>query len=159
MAVEIERKFLLLGIPEQLNNTQSKELRQGYLAIAPDGSEARIRCSGDVQTMTIKQGKGLSRQEDEIVISNDLFDALWPATDGRRIEKIRHVLLDGENVIEVDRYEGKLTGLVVAEVEFDSEAAAQAWRPPEWIGREITEEACYKNQQLALLGMPTKHSS
>jgi adenylate cyclase len=59
-------------------------------------------------------------------------------------------------VLEVDVYEGDLAGLVVAEVEFPSEAAADAWRPPAWLGAEVTTDERYKNHRLAVDGVPAR---
>ena len=76
-------------------------------------------------------------------------------TDGRRLEKTRHVIAAGEGLnIEVDVYAGALTGLSVAEVEFRTEAAADAFQPPAWFGREVTDDARFKNQRLASDGVP-----
>ena len=61
---------------------------------------------------------------------------------------------DGGLVIELDVYTGDLEGLVVAEVEFDSEEAAEAFAPPEWFGEDVTDDVRYKNQRLARDGAP-----
>lgn len=112
--------------------------------------EARVRSYGEACTLTVKQGSGRTRLEDEITISRELFESLWAATEGRRIEKIRYRIQWGECLIELDCYCGGLDGLVVAEVEFSSEEAASSWVPPSWFGREVTDDKAYKNQRLAL---------
>ena len=56
--------------------------------------------------------------------------------------------------IEVDIYSGALTGLSVAEVEFATEDAADAFEPPAWFGREVTDDPRFKNQRLASEGAP-----
>ena len=95
------------------------------------------------------------RVEEELEIEPDRFERLWPLTEGLRIEKTRYEIeADGGLVIELDVYTGDLEGLVVAEVEFDSETAAEAFAPPEWFGEDVTEDVRYKNQRLARDGAP-----
>jgi CYTH domain-containing protein len=154
MAIEIERKFLVSSLPEGLDGNPHSLLEQGYLAVAPDGGEVRIRRQKDACTLTVKQGSGLARREEEIVITESIFDSLWPATEDRRLEKVRYFLPAGDLTIELARYRGALDGLVVAEVEFSSEESAAAWTPPSWFGREVTDDSSYKNQSLALHGLP-----
>jgi adenylate cyclase len=81
--------------------------------------------------------------------------SLWPLTEGQRISKRRYLLgAEGGARIELDVYAGALTGLVTAEVEFDSSAAAAAFSPPPWLGREVTDDPAYKNKRLAIDGLP-----
>jgi adenylate cyclase len=84
-------------------------------------------------------------------------EALWPYTAGRRIDKIRHrVALDEPSgrIAEVDICAGTLAGLCVAEVEFGSEIDAAAFSPPDWFGRELTNEPGWTNAALARYGRP-----
>jgi adenylate cyclase len=155
MGTEIERKFLIQEIPPEVASLPGRRMRQGYLAVAADGGECRIRhCEGEC-TLTVKQGKGLKRTEDEMLISESLFDQLWPLTEHRRIEKVRRCLPTDSLTIEIDQYEGALEGLHVAEIEFPDETTAAAWHPPMWFGPEVTNDPKYKNQQLALHSAPT----
>ena len=150
--MEIERKFLVEQHPSDRGFT-SAALRQGYLLIG-DGGEVRIRDAGGVHTLTVKSRGSLSREEHEISLSREQFDELWPATLGRRVEKTRHEFaLDGM-AAALDVFEGDLSGLVTVEVEFPSLSAARAFVPPEWFGREVTEDASYKNASLAVHGRP-----
>ena len=55
-------------------------------------------------------------------------------------------------MIELDVYEGALSGLMVAEVEFDDPWGAEAFIAPYWFGREVTEDPAYRNQRLAVAG-------
>jgi CYTH domain-containing protein len=154
-AVEIERKFLVAAVPDDLGDHPAKPVRQGYLAIESGGSEVRVRRIGDATVLTVKRGTGRSRVEEEVAIDAAAFERLWPLTEGRRVEKVRHLVPAGDGlVLEVDVYEGALAGLVVAEVEFASEAAADAWAPPAWLGDEVTTDERYKNHRLALDGAP-----
>jgi CYTH domain-containing protein len=120
-----------------------------------DAPEVRVRRRGDQAYLTVKAGAGRVRVEEEIEIESDRFERLWPLTEGRRIEKTRYeVDGDGGHLIEVDVYTGDLDGLVTAEVEFDSEEAADAFEPPAWLGEDVTEDLRYKNQRLARSGAP-----
>jgi CYTH domain-containing protein len=104
--------------------------------------------------LTIKSGGGRVRAEEELAIETDRFERLWPLTEGRRIEKTRYEIAADGATIELDVYAGALDGLVVAEVEFDGEDAADAFEPPDWFGAEVTDDARYKNQRLACDGAP-----
>jgi adenylate cyclase len=154
-AIEIERKFLVPEAPDDLDRHRSTAIEQGYLAIADDGTEVRIRRRDGSATLTVKAGGGRSRIEEELEIDEDRFERLWPVTKGRRIEKTRYEIpTDDGLTIELDVYDGALAGLVVAEVEFDSEDAADAFTGPDWLGREVTDDQRYKNQRLACEGAP-----
>jgi adenylate cyclase len=154
-AVEIERKFLVVEVPADLGDHPARPVRQGYLAVESGGGEVRVRQIGDATVLTVKRGGGRTRVEEEIAIPPEAFERLWALTEGRRVEKVRHLAPAGDGlVLEVDVYEGDLDGLVVAEVEFPSEAAAEAWTPPPWLGAEVTADERYKNQNLACNGIP-----
>ena len=151
--IEIERKFLLSRLPQAMRYARREPIRQGYLAL--DGeTEVRVRLSPKGAVLTIKSGHGEVRTEVEVALDAGRGDALWALTEDRRIEKTRRRVRVGDAVVEVDEYSGALDGLVVAEVEFDDEQAAQAFTPPEWFGRELTGEAAYANRSLACDGLP-----
>jgi adenylate cyclase len=153
--IEIERKFLVTEPPGDLDGHRATSIEQGYLAIADDGTEVRIRRREGAATLTVKSGGARSRVEEEIEIGARRFERLWPLTEGRRIEKTRYEIpADDGLTVELDVYEGALAGLVVAEVEFDSEERAEAFTSPDWLGREVTDDARYKNQRLACEGAP-----
>jgi adenylate cyclase len=115
----------------------------------------RVRRRGGRTWLTVKSGAGRVRVEEEIEIDGDRFERLWLLTEGRRLEKTRYEIDAGDGVvIELDVYSGDLDGLVTAEVEFDSEEAAEAFEPPGWLGEDVTEDLRYKNQRLAREGAP-----
>jgi CYTH domain-containing protein len=115
----------------------------------------RLRRRAERWFLTVKSAGGLVRGEREVELSQEQFEALWPATEGRRVEKVRRVLDGGDGaLIELDVYAGALSGLVVAEVEFADPDAAAGFDPPEWFGREVTDDPAYKNQHLAVDGLP-----
>jgi adenylate cyclase len=145
---EIERKWLLPDSPD-LSGCKRARIIQGYLAVAPDTTEIRLRKKGRKYFETVKRGRGLRREEREVQITRKQFKSLWPATLGRRLEKVRYTLKWQAKEIEVDVYEKRLNGLRVAEVEFKSRKEADAFSPPEWFGEEVTRDKRYKNVNLA----------
>jgi len=150
--MEVERKFLLDALPAGLD--AGTRIEQGYLAIDPAGSEVRVRRKGAATLITVKTGIGLVRGEEEFPIDGERFERLWAMTEGRRVAKTRHLVPVGAFTAEVDVYEGPLSGLLTAEVEFPDEAAALAFEPPAWLGRDVTDDARYGNRALAVNGIP-----
>jgi CYTH domain-containing protein len=150
---EIERKWLVDEAPEEALAAPSERIEQGYLTIGSDGGETRVRRRGERCFLTVKSGTGLERAEHEVQLSEEQFVALWPATDGARLVKRRHIIrAEDGHTIEFDVYEDALSGLMVAEVEFDDPWRAPAFGVPYWFGREVTDDPAYKNQRLALAG-------
>jgi CYTH domain-containing protein/CHAD domain-containing protein len=148
--VERERKWLVQELPELEHGVA---LRQGYVAIDAAVS-VRVRDVGEGNcTLTIKAGTGTSRTELEWQIHRDEFDAAWPATDGRRVVKTRYRLPLGEHTVEVDVFGEQLDGLVVAEVEFDSDEALATFAAPAWFGREVSDDLRYTNASMAVHGL------
>jgi adenylate cyclase len=153
-AREIERKFLLADPPGHLDRFPHRKIRQGYLAVTEGGTEVRVREEGKRHFLTIKEGHGENRGEEEVAINDSQFASLWPLTKGKRLKKIRYEVPHDGRTVEVDVYRGKLRGLTTAEVEFPDEGASHDFRPPEWLGREITGDDRYSNQDLARHGRP-----
>jgi adenylate cyclase len=152
--VEIERKFLVERPPE-LEGREAVAIEQGYLARASDGgAEVRVRRADTEFVLTIKGGTGEIRVEEELDLDEGRFESLWALTEDRRLAKTRHLVPLDELTAEVDVYEGSLAGLVVAEVEFETEADANRFEPPEWFGRELTGDDRYSNARLATEGLP-----
>jgi CYTH domain-containing protein len=149
--LEIERKFLVDRLPGGLG--EGDRIEQGYLAIGDDGVEVRVRRRGADTTLTIKSGPGMTRTEVELDVDAERFEALWPLTEGRRVNKTRHLIpLGGDVTVELDVYSGAHDGLLTAEIEFPSEEASEAFDPPAWLGREVTGDGDYANQALAMKG-------
>jgi CYTH domain-containing protein len=146
---EIERKFLVKRLPDGLRRFRSFSIAQGYLAYEPRGRHVRLRKKGKTATLTFKVGRGTSREEREIKISPKQFAVLWPATAGRRLRKLRYEIPWKRLVVEIDKYRGSNSGLIVAEVEFPTLVACRKFKPPKWLGREITGNKRYSNVRLA----------
>ena len=146
---EIERKFLLKQLPERLKQARRCVIAQGYLAAEPGGRHVRLRKKGKTASLTFKVGRGAHREEREIKLSSKQFAALWPATAGRRLSKLRYEIPWKDLLIEIDIYRGRHSGLVVAEVEFPDRVMCREFKPPSWFGREVTGEKRYSNVRLA----------
>jgi len=146
---EIERKFLVKRLPDGLPSFPHDEIMQGYLAIEEGGVQVRLRQKGSIRSLTYKRGNGRTREEREIRLSAEQFDALWPATAGRRLTKIRYEVPWREHTIEIDIYRGRHDGLVVAEVEFLDETSCDAFQPPDWMGEDVSGKSRYSNVALA----------
>src|SRR5918998_710458 len=138
--VEIERKFLVRELPEDLEWLDERAPRQGHLALDRD-TEVRVRDDAGDWRLTVKHGGGLRRVEEDIELDARRGAVLWELTQGRRVEKRRHRMTYGSAMLEVDVFEGDLAGLVVAEVEFAGEEPARAFVAPAWFGREVTDDA------------------
>ncbi len=147
---EIERKFLVRALPPNLAQFPHAEIAQGYLAIARDGVQVRLRQAGDRHTLTYKRNDGAARIEREIALTPEQFAVLWPATEGKRLTKTRYDVPLGELVVEIDVYRGQHEGIVVAEVEFTDERTAREFVRPEWLGEDVSHDPRYSNQLLAM---------
>lgn len=146
---EIERKFLVRKLPDDLRAFPSAEIAQGYLVSTDDGLQVRLRKKSEQYSLTYKRGLGNVREEREVALTAEQFATLWPATEGKRLSKTRYDIPFGERVVEIDIYSGRHEGLVVAEVEFDDEESAINFQPPDWLGEDVTGDPRYSNQLLA----------
>jgi CYTH domain-containing protein/CHAD domain-containing protein len=152
VALEIERKFLLVEAPGWLENLPAVSIEQGYLALA-DEVEVRLRRVGARRLLTIKKGSGEIREEVELEVDPAQFEALWPLTESQRLTKKRYRAALGEGLeAEVDVYGGRLEGLLVVEIEFPSEQRSREFSPPAWLGEEVTGDPAYANRNLAVNG-------
>ena len=146
---EIERKYLVRLLPENLKRWRHYSIAQGYLATESAGRQVRLRKKGKTASLTFKVGRGAHREEREIKLSPKQFVALWPGTAGRRLRKVRYDIPWKNLLIEIDVYRGRHAGLVVAEVEFPDRVTCRKFKPPSWFGREVTGEKRYSNVRLA----------
>jgi adenylate cyclase len=156
--MERERKFLVSKPPAGLTKFPHKRIRQGYLAVpGPRDAmpvEVRVRDEAGKHVLTVKGGRGESRSEIELPIPDKVFRSLWKLTRGKRIEKVRYRIPLGKLTVELDVYRGKLRGLITAEVEFKSSRQLHGFRPPPWLGRDITGRDEFSNSRLAISARP-----
>lgn len=158
--MEIERKFTVFCLPENLEQYTCKELEQGYLCTKP---VVRVRKSvkkGEANYILCYKSKlGLEKKadataqvcrEEEMPLTAEAYEKLLSKTDGRVITKKRYLIPYGKYTIELDVFEGELKGLVFAEVEFPGEEAATAFVAPDWFSEDVTFDDRFKNNKLAL---------
>jgi adenylate cyclase len=151
--IERERRFLVASLPEPL--PEPSRIEQAYVSTGP--ASVRVRRSDDRRILTIKTGSGRNRHEIERDLDQDEFDAIWAAATELRIAKRRHRIDVGNGLTaELDLYDGSLAGRRLVEVEFDSDDAADDFEPPDWFGREVTEDNRYTNSSLARNGWPAE---
>lgn len=146
MAQEIERKFRVMGEFRHLAH-KSIHMVQGY--IASGRRTVRVRISDDKAWLTIKgpsTNGGLTRYEWEREISLKEALELIQLSEGATIEKRRHIVEYKGHTFEVDEFEGENAGLIIAEVELQSED--EEFEHPEWLGREVTGIKRYYNSHL-----------
>jgi adenylate cyclase len=142
---EIERKFLVLGTGWRTRDPQ--RISQGYLSRDAERT-VRVRIADPKAYLTVKgRTTGASRAEFEYEIPLADAEALLALCDGPRVEKLRHRVRHGAMTWEVDEFLGENRGLVVAEIELESEA--QAFARPVWLGTEVTQDPRYFNSNLA----------
>ncbi len=149
--MEIERKFLLKYRPQGLDACPRQRLEQAYLSTEP---VVRVRRAGEEYWLTVKGQGLLSREEFELPLSPAAYAHLKAKADGAVIEKDRWRVPLGERTAEVDLFAGAFAPLAYVEVEFPAEAAAAAFVPPDWFGREVTYDKDYTNAALSRRGCP-----
>ncbi len=148
MATEIERKFLLANDDWRREVAQSRIIVQGYLFSDPSVS-VRVRIAGDSAWLNIKSATvGVRRLEYEYAVPlDDAEEILDNLCKPPVIRKTRHLVPVGEYTFEIDEFGAENAGLVVAEVELQSEDAEHP--RPAWLGREVSGDARYLNSNLA----------
>lgn len=147
MALEIERKFLVTG--DGWRSAPSERLSQGYLCHEPERT-VRVRITGEKAFITIKGvTQGATRQEFEYPIPVADAQALLALCGAGQIDKFRHRFEHAGKTWEIDAFLGDNQGLVVAEIELNSED--EAFDKPDWLGAEVTHDARYYNANLSTL--------
>ncbi len=150
--MEIERKFLVKELP-LLETCKSKKMLQAYVSIEP---VIRIRKEDDDFILTVKSRGGIIREEFEMNITKEEFESLLKKAEGITIEKTRYFIpLGNELTAELDVFYGSLAPLTTVEVEFATLEEAENFTPPSWFGEDISLDYRYKNNNLALNGLPS----
>lgn len=151
--VEIERKWLVRKIPEDLESYECLEIEQAYLSSSPT---VRVRRENDDYYLTYKSsGKestdtSMLRTEYNLPLDRDSYEHLREKKDGILISKKRYLIPDRNGLkIELDVFGAPYEGLMVAEVEFESLEDAKAYTPPGWFGKDVTLDSKYKNAVMA----------
>lgn len=144
--MEIERKYLIKKLPENLESFPHRHLEQGYLCVGP---VVRIRKDDDRYELTYKSGGMMVREEYNLVLTKEAYEHLKKKIDGRLISKKRYMIPYENHTIELDIFENNLAPLVLAEVEFDTESEANSFIPPEWFLKDVTFDRRYHNSYLS----------
>ena len=143
--IEIERKFLVKSEEFKAISFAKNEISQGYLNSNPERT-VRVRIKGNQGYLTIK-GKGnetgMSRMEWEKEIPVDEAKMLLNLCESGVISKMRYEVKFGNHVYEIDEFFGENQGLVIAEIELQSED--EAFEKPDWLGKEVTNNEKYYN--------------
>lgn len=147
--IEIERKFLVLSTNFINEAFAQKRIVQAYLSSNPERA-VRIRIKEDKAFLTIK-GKGsesgTTRLEWETEIPVQDAEKLLLICEEGVIDKMRYEVKAGKHVYEIDVFSGENEGLVMAEIELESEE--EAFEKPSWLGAEITNDERYYNAYLS----------
>lgn len=157
--MEIERKYEILNLPEDLFSYKTKKIEQGYLCHNPT---IRIRKSNDQYILTYKsklgiekpqeEGSPLVNNEVELPLTEEAYLALKSKTDGNMIYKTRYLIpIENELIAELDIFEDILKGLYFVEVEFPDIESANRFLPPVWFGRELSSDKRFSNYYLSRL--------
>lgn len=157
--MEIEKKFLIKRLPDNLEMFEKKEMEQGYLCTNP---VVRVRKSNEEYILTYKshvQDKENPlesvrvNEEVEVPLTKEGYYHLREKADGNLIEKTRYIIpLDDGHKAELDVFHGYLKGLVFVEVEFAGVKEAGRFVTPEWFGEDVSSDSRYSNASLSTCG-------
>lgn len=149
MAIEVEHKFLLANDGWREHVSHSVNYRQGYLSSQANTS-IRVRISDEQAWLNIKSATiGSHRHEYEYEIPlHDANEILNNLCRKPLIEKTRHFVINDGNTWEIDEFYGDNQGLIVAEIELNE--VGESFLKPSWVGREVTDDLRYYNNNLAL---------
>ncbi len=147
MGTEIERKFLVVSDHWREAALSATRYRQGYLSSQPNAS-VRVRVGAGRAFLNVKSAQlGIRRHEFEYEIPlQDAEEMLACLAEQPCIDKVRHRVRQGAHIWEVDVFGGANAGLVVAEVELQSED--EPFELPDWAGQEVSHDPRYLNVNL-----------
>lgn len=145
---EIERKYLIHSLPEDLGSYPCHEIEQAYLCTEP---VVRIRKQDEEYYLTYKSKGLMIREEYNLPLTAGSYAHLKTKIDGQPISKRRYLIPFGNYTIELDVFQSPRPGLLLAEVEFPSEEAALSFQAPDWFGEDVTNSSEYHNSNLSKL--------
>lgn len=145
--MEIERKFLVAQVPDNLPSYPFHIIEQGYLCIEP---VVRIRRQDQNYFLTYKSKGLMVREEYNLPLTKSAYEHLVQKIDGTLISKKRYLIpISGQLTVELDVFEQPLAPLILAEVEFKTEEEAKGFEPPDWFGEDVTQSTDYHNSILS----------
>lgn len=155
--MEIEKKYLVNRIPENLDQYDKWEIEQCYLCEHP---VVRIRRKNDEYLLTYKNRNNQQNfagdhslcmaEEIEVPLTKEAYEHLKAKADGICIIKTRYRIPYQDHVVELDLFHGSYDGFCLAEVEFDSVQDGEDFVPPEWLGMDVSGDYHYANSYMAL---------
>lgn len=143
---EIERKFLIKKDAFDFSAYPHKELEQGYLSTEP---VVRVRKSDNEYYMTYKGGGMMARTEYNLPLTQESYEHLIKKADGNIISKNRYLIPYKKYTIELDEFKGCFSGLLMAEVEFESIEEANSFEMPDWFLKDVTLDPEYHNSNMS----------
>ncbi|MDO5402298.1 MAG: CYTH domain-containing protein [Eubacteriales bacterium] len=145
--MEIERKFLISSIPNDLSQYKCRFIEQGYLSTNP---VVRVRQDNDKYYLTYKGSGMLARAETNLLLTAESYHHLLKKADGNIITKHRYEIPDGTGkIIELDIFDGIFKGTIIAEVEFETIEEAESYTPPSWFIKDVTNDPQYHNSNMS----------
>ena len=164
--MEIERKFTIKQLPADLEKYPYRHIEQGYLCTSP---VVRVRKEDEEYILTYKGSGMMAQEEHNLALNKDAYYHLREKADGNIISKRRYLIPllkpafregfptppdDYELTIELDVFDPPFAPLIMAEVEFGSKEAAEAFVPPEWFDEDVTYRKEYHNSYMASSPIP-----
>ena len=150
MGMEIERKFTVKTMPKDLDSYAYHVIEQAYLTTDP---AIRVRREDERYYMTYKGTRdgntALSHEEYNLPLTREAYETLSSKADGHVIRKKRYLIPYGGHTIELDVFNEPFSPLVIAEVEFETEDAANDFCPPDWFDEDVTGNKQYSNAWLS----------
>lgn len=145
--MEIERKFLINKLPENIKEYPFHIIEQAYLCTNP---VVRVRRQDEDYILTYKGSGMMAREEYNLPLNKEAYEHLLTKADGAIISKKRYLIpLSEQLTIELDEFYRPMNDLLLAEVEFPSIEEANAFVPPEWFGEDVTFDAAYHNSTMS----------
>lgn len=147
--MEIERKYLITNPPADYTSYPFHRIEQAYLCTEP---VVRIRREDEQYYLTYKSKGLMIREEYNLPLTQEAYTHLLSKADGNIIIKKRYLIPIKESnslTIELDLFEGVFEGLILAEVEFETEKDATEFAAPDWFGEDVTFSGTYQNSQLS----------
>ena len=161
--MEIERKFTIKELPADLESYPFHHIEQAYLNASP---VVRVRKEDDEYYLTYKGSGMMSREEYNLPLTKEAYEHLLPKSDGNVISKKRYLIpLSSEEInpeclsllgdtaliIELDEFAPPFAPLLLAEIEFPTEEAANAFQMPDWFLEDVTQDVRYHNSYMSAM--------
>lgn len=152
--MEIERKFLINTLPENLGSYTCFKMEQAYISTNP---VIRVRQKSTAEhctkyILTVKSSGMLARHEYELEIDHNAYNNLLGKAEGNVISKFRYLIpLDNSLTLELDIFKGVFDGLIIGEIEFPDEETAKKYTPPEYLSEEVTFDTRFHNSTMSTM--------